>query len=114
MVGGPDDLPDRREPDSSASFNYTADFEVGLAALVPDVTQRFYFKRDGIEFRLGHAIDLQLITPEQGYLITEEHIADVPACIIWFTAAESDDGRPVYTLDSIAVREPPSNLEDDS
>ena len=114
MVGGPDDLPDRRAPDPAGRFRYTAAFNAALEEFVPDATQRFYFRRDGIEFRLSHAIDLQLITPGQGYLITEEYVAAVPECIIWFRVGESEDGPPVYTLDTITVRQPPADDEDDS
>ena len=114
MVGGPDDLPSRREPDPDALFRSTLAFDSGLEEFVPDAMQRFYFRRDGIEFRLGHAVELQLVTPEQGYLITEEYVAGVPECIIWFSVGESEDGRPVYTLESIAVRQPPADDEDDS
>ena len=55
-----------------------------------------------------------MITPDQGYLITEEHIANMPECIIWFTVGTTDDGRPLYTLNRIAVRSTPPDDEDDS
>ena len=85
-----------------------------LATLIPDETQRSYFTRDGIEFRLAHGIELQRITPDVGYLITEEHIADMPECIIWFTIGTTDDGHPLYTLERIAVRRSAPDDEDNS
>lgn len=114
MVGGPDDLPGRREPDPDARFRYTPAFSVELATLIPDETRRSYFTRDGIEFRLARGLELQLITPDQGYLITEEHIANMPECIIWFTVGVTDDGHPLYTLDRIEVRQTSPDDEDDS
>ena len=114
MVSGPDDLPGRRDADPDSHFSYTPAFAVELTALIPDETRRSYFTRDGIEFRLAHGIELQQVTPEQGYLITEEHIADMPECIIWFTIGVADDGRPLYTLDRIAVRRTLPDDEDDS
>ena len=114
MVRGPDDLWGRRVPDPDARFNYTPAFAVELATMIPDETQRSYITRDGIEFRLARGIELQLITSDQGYLITEEHIANMPECIIWFTIDTTDDGRPLYTLDRIEVRQIPPDDEDDS
>lgn len=113
MVDAPDDFPARREG-GDEPFLTTPGFEAALAAIVPAATQRYYFTRDGIAFRLAREIELQRVTAGQGYLITEDGIAGVPECIVWFTVAESADGPPVYTLDSIAVREPPPEDEDDS
>ncbi len=113
-MSGPDDSPDRREPGDNASVAYTPAFEADLATLVPNQAQRFYFMRDGIEYRLTHAIDLQQVTPQQGYLITEEHIAGMPECVIWFTIADAEGKSPQYTLDSIRVRQPSHEEEDDA
>lgn len=114
MVSGPGDLPGRRAPDPGARFRYTPAFAVDLANLIPDEIRRSYFTRDGIEFRLARGLELQLITPDQGYLITEDQIADMPECIIWFTTGVTDDGHPLYTLDRIEVRRTPPDDEDDS
>lgn len=112
-MSGPDE-PDRHEPGDEASFLYTAEFEAELATLVPNQVQRFYFMRDGIESRLSHAIDLQQVTPQQGSPITEEQVAGVPQCIIWFTIASAEEDRPQYVLDSIRVRTPLHEEEDDT
>ena len=114
MVTGPTDLPDRRESGDDVVFDYTPAFEESLATLIPDEVQRFYFMRDGIEFRLSRAIQLQQITPEEGYLITEAHFAGVPECIIWFRIGNSADGQPQYTLEKVQVRPPPFEEEDDT
>ena len=114
MVTGPNDLPDRRESGDDATFDYTPAFDEALAALIPGGVERFYFKRDGIEFRLSRALELQQITPHEGYLITEAHFAGVPECIIWFRIGTSADGQPRYTLDHVQVRPPPYEEEDDT
>ncbi len=114
MVTGPTDLSGRREPGGTAEIVYTPGFERDLAALVPDAVQRVYFKRDGIEFRLHRAIELQRITDGDGYLITEDGLAGVPSCIIWFSIAEPAEAPPRYTLESAESVDAPFEEEDDT
>lgn len=114
MVTGPTDLPGRREPGGTAEIVYASGFERDLAALVPDAVQRAYFKRDGIEFRLQRAIDLQRVTERDGYLITEDGLAGVPGCIIWFSIDEPADEPPTYTIASAERIDAPFEEEDDT
>ena len=114
MVTGPTDLPGRREPGGAAEIIYTPQFEVDLAALVPDVVQRAYFKRDGIEFRLRRAIELQRVSDRDGYLITEDGLAGVAGCIIWFSIAEAAHAPPRYTIESAEQVDAPFEEEDDT
>lgn len=114
MVTGPTDLPDRREPDGDAEIVYSSSFDSDLAQLIPDAVQRAYFMRDGIEFRLHRAIELQRITDVEGYLITEDGLAGVPACIIWFSIVELPDSPARYIIESAAPVEPPLEEEDDT
>ena len=114
MVTGPTDLPGRREPDGDAEIVYSPAFETDLAQLIPSPVQRAYFMRDGIEFRLQRAIELQRITDSDGYLITEDGLAGVPGCIIWFSIAKPGDAPARYTLESATLVEPPFEEEDDT
>ena len=114
MVTGPSNLPDRREPGGEAEIVYAPNFDADLAALIPDTVQRDYFKRDGIEFRLHRAIELQRVTGQIGYLITEDGLAGVPGCIIWFSISQTPTGAARYTIESVEMADPRLDEEDDT
>lgn len=112
VATGPTDLPGRREPGGDA--DYSPVFEAGLARFIPDAIQRAYFVRDGIEFRLQRAIELQRITEVDGYLITEDGLAGVPALIIWLSISGGTVTPPRYTLESVHLAESHAEAEDDT
>ncbi len=108
--------PNRREhePDQP-EIGFGPGFDASLAEFVPDPTQRFYFVRDAIEWRLQREWRSLLIgSGPQGALVTEPGYLGVAESLIWFRVEAASAERVRITLERAVPPAPRYQEEDDS